>query len=220
SSRARCSPSRADFLSASALARAFSLVERLDHFLVRFPLVRRSEEIFVFACRLLAIQLFRRGADFVGVGHRLSLFCVRLRLYSAISTVKARMVSVHVLCERIVDVGVVDHGLIHARHSGGVLEVVSTPSSAPVPISGIAVSVIDASIEPDGWPPVTLIKRIRTASPAPPSRCPKKPDSGRRDPHARYPVIVVVIGVPAPITWSPNITCARTGRLLIYRQRR
>jgi hypothetical protein len=47
----------ADFLSASALPRAFSLVERLDRFLVRFPLVRRSEEIFVFGCRLLTCKL-------------------------------------------------------------------------------------------------------------------------------------------------------------------
>jgi len=47
----------ADFLSASALTRALSLVERLDRFLVRFPLVRRSEEIFVFGCRLLTCKL-------------------------------------------------------------------------------------------------------------------------------------------------------------------
>ena len=47
----------ADFLSPSALARAFSLVERLDRFLVRFPLVRRSEEVFIFGCRLLTRKL-------------------------------------------------------------------------------------------------------------------------------------------------------------------
>jgi hypothetical protein len=54
SSSSSCS---ADFLSASALTRAFSLVERLDRFLVRFALVRRSEEIFVFGCRLLMCKL-------------------------------------------------------------------------------------------------------------------------------------------------------------------
>ena len=159
--------------SAFALACAFALVERLDRFLVRFPLARRSEEVFVFGCRLLATQLFRRGADFVGVGHRLSLFCVRLRLYSAISTVKARTVSVHVLGERIVDVGVVDHGLIHARHSGVVLEVVSLPSTAPVAVSGVAITVINASVKTDMGSPVTLVKRVRAVVPAPPSRCPK-----------------------------------------------
>jgi len=47
----------ADFLSPSALARAFSLVERLDRFLVRFPLIRRSEEIFVFGGLLLTCKL-------------------------------------------------------------------------------------------------------------------------------------------------------------------
>jgi len=57
SSRSRCSPCGTHFLSASALTRAFSLIERLDCFLVRFPLVRRSEEIFVFGCRLLTCKL-------------------------------------------------------------------------------------------------------------------------------------------------------------------
>ena len=47
----------ADFLSPSALARAFSLVERLDRFLVRFPLIRRSQEAFVFGCLLLTCKL-------------------------------------------------------------------------------------------------------------------------------------------------------------------
>ena len=57
SSSSSSSSCGADFLSASALARAFSLVERLDRVLVRFPLVRRSEEIFVFGCRLLTFKL-------------------------------------------------------------------------------------------------------------------------------------------------------------------
>ena len=179
--------------------------------------VRRSEEVFVFGCRLLATQLFRRGADFVGVGHRLSLFCVRLRLYSAISTVKARTVSVNILLERVIDVGVMDDSFIHVRHSGVVLEVVSLPSTAPVAVSGVAITVINASVKTDMGSPVTLVKCISAVVPTPPSRCPKQTHSRRSNPHARYPVIIVVIGVPAPITWSPNITCDRTGRLLIYR---
>src|SRR4029077_8543969 len=169
---------------------------------------------------LLTIQLLRRWPNFVGVRHRLSLFCVRLGLYSTISTVKACAVSVHIPGKRIIDVGVMDNGLVHTRHSGVVLEVVSTPASAPVAVSGVAETVIDASIKTDGRSPVTLVKSVNAVIPAPPRRCPKQTHSRRRHPHARDPIIIVVIGVPAPITWSPDVTCDRTGRLLIYRQRR
>ena len=61
-SRSSCA-SRANGFSALtlprafALACAFALVERPDRFLVRFPLVRRSEEIFIFGCRLLTRKL-------------------------------------------------------------------------------------------------------------------------------------------------------------------
>ena len=160
------------------------------------------------------------GGHFLSVCHRRFLFCVRLRLYSAISTVKAGTVSVHVLGERIIDVGVIDNGLIHARHSGVVLEVVSTPSSAPVAVSGVAITVINASIKADMRSPVTLVKRVCAVVPAPPSRCPKQTDLRWSDPDARDPVIIVVIGIPAPVAWSPDVTCNRARWLLIYRQRR
>src|SRR4029077_13950872 len=147
------------------------------------------------------------------------LFGSRLCLYS-IGTVKGRTVSINILLERIIDVGVVDNSLIHARHSGVVLEVVSTPSTTPVAVSGVAIPVINAAVKTDMRSPVTLVKGISAVVPAPPSRGPKQTDSRRRNPDARDPIIIVVIGVPAPITWSPHITCDRTGRLLIYRQRR
>jgi len=73
------------------------------------------------------------------------LFCVWLRLYSAVATVKARSAGVHILGEVVIDVGVVDHGLIHARHSGVVLEVVSIPSAAPVAVSVVPNSGSGAS---------------------------------------------------------------------------
>src|SRR4029077_3947224 len=95
------------------------------------------------------------------------LFGSRLCLYS-IGTVKARTVSINILLERIIDVGVVDNSLIHARHSGVVLEVVSTPSTAPVAVYGLAITVINAAVKTDCRSPITLIKRIRTASPTPP----------------------------------------------------
>src|SRR4029077_20333730 len=101
-----------------------------------------------------------------------------------------------------------------------VLEVVSTPSSAPVAVSGVAITVINASVKTDMGSPVTLVKRVRAVVPTPPSRGPKQPHSRRSDPHARDPIIIVVIRVPAPVTGGPDIPRNRAGRLLIHRQRR
>src|SRR5712672_2082584 len=98
-----------------------------------------------------------------------------------------------------------DNGFVHPRHSGVVLKGVSAPSSAPVAVPGVAVTIIYAAVEADGRAPVTLVKRVSAASPTPPTWRPKQTHSGRRNPHARYPVIIVVIGVPTPITWSPDI---------------
>src|SRR5262249_25402050 len=127
---------------------------------------------------------------------------------------------VHILGERVIDVGVMDNVRIHTRHSGVVLKVVSAPSAAPVAVSGVAKTVINASVKTDSRPPVTLVKRVHPVSPAPPWRGPKQTHSRRRDPHARDPIVIVVRAVPAPITWSPDITCDRASRLLVYRQRR
>ena len=183
-------------------------------------LVHRRAEILILACQLLTFELLRRWPLFLGVRHRRSLFCIRLRLYPIISTVKARTVSVHILAERIIDVGVVDNRLIHMRYSSVVLEGVATPSAAPVTVSGVAITVINASVKTDRRSPVTLVKRVSTVSPTPPSRGPKQTDPWRRDPHAWDPIIIVVIVVPAPITRSPDMSCDRTGRLHDYRQRR
>src|SRR5206468_11960620 len=107
-----------------------------------------------------------------------------------------------------------------ARHSGVVLEIVSTPSSAPVAVSCVAITVINASVKTDCWSPVTLVKRVYTVVPAPPGRCPKHTHRRRRDPYAGHPVIISDIIPITPVTGSPDITCNRAGRLLIYRQRR
>src|SRR5262249_47053071 len=136
-------------------------------------LAHRSLEIVILACRLLTLELLRSWADSLSVRSR-GLLCRGLLRIHTIGTVKAGAVSVHILGERIIDVGVVDNVGIHARHSGVVLEGVSAPASAPVAVSGVAKTVINASIETDSWSPVTLIKHVCAVAPAPPRRCPKK----------------------------------------------
>src|SRR5262249_9685471 len=156
----------------------------------------------------------------LSIRHCRSLFCVRLRLYPTVSPVKARTVNVHVLGEGVINVGVIDDSPIYIGHSGIVLECVSTPSSAPVTVSGVAKTVINAAVKTNCRSPVALVKHESAASPTPPSRGPKQTYPRRRDPHAWDPIIVVIIVVPTPVTRSPDIARDRTGRLHDYRQRR
>src|SRR4029077_7154597 len=113
-----------------------------------------------------------------------------------------------------------DNIVIHTRHSGVVLEGVSLPSSAPVAVSGVAITIVDAAVKPDSRPPVTLIKRVRPVVPAPPRRGPKQTYCRRCNPGARHPIIIPDIITITPVTGSPDITGNRAGRLLIYRQNR
>lgn len=179
-------------------------------------LVHRRPEILILACRLLTRKLLRSWPHFLSVRRSGFLFGIRFCLYS-IGTVKARTVGVHILGERIVDVGVMDNRLIHTCHSGVVLEVVATPSSAPVAVSGVAITVINASVKTDMRSPVTLVKCVSAVVPTPPRRCPKQTHSGRWHPHTRDPVIIVVV---PPVARSPDISCNRADWLLIYRQLR
>ena len=155
-------------------------------------LVHRRPEILILACRLLTRKLLGGWPHFLSV--RAAAFCSAFgSAFIPFGTVKARTVGVHILGERIIDVGVMDNRLIHTCHSGVVLEVVSTPSSAPVAVSGVAITVINASVKTDMRSPVTLVKGVSAVVPAPPRRCPKQTHSGRWHPHARDPVIIVVV---------------------------
>ena len=170
----------------------------------------------VLLCCLLSLELLGSRRHFFGVCRRRSLFCIRF-CFNPIWAVKARTVSVHILGKRVIDIGVVNDGLVHVRYSGVVLEVVSIPSSAPIAISGVAVTVINAAVKTDMRSPVTLVKDIRAVVPAPPCRGPKQTDGRRSNPHPRHPIISVVI---PPVSRSPNVALGRSRRLLIYRQLR
>src|SRR5262249_959266 len=180
-------------------------------------LAHRSLEIVILACRLLTLELLRSWTDFLSVRSR-GLLCRGLLRIHTIGTVEAGAVSIHIPGERVIDVGVVDDVGIHARHSGVVLEGVSAPAPAPVAVSGVAKTVINAAVKTDSRPPVTLIKHVCAVAPAPPRRCPKQTYSRRWDPGARNQIIIPV--TPSPVSGSPDVACDRAERLLVYRQRR
>src|SRR6188472_1084137 len=173
-------------------------------------------KIGVLLCDLLALELLGGGRQFLSVCGNSFLFRSRLRFHS-IWTVKAGAVSVHILLKGIIDVGVVNDGFVHVRHRGVVREVVSIPSPAPIAISGVAITVVNAAVKTDMRAPVTLIKDVRTVVPAPPRRGPKHTDGWGLNPHARHPIIIAVI---SPVAGSPDVALGRSGRLLYYGQRR
>jgi len=178
-------------------------------------LVHRRLEILILTCRFLTRKLLGGRPCFLSVCRSGLLFGSRFCLYS-IGTVKARTVSVNLSVHRVIDVGVMDNIRIHARHSGVVLEGVSTPSSTPVAVSGVAITVINASVKTDMRPPITLVKYVSAVVPTPPWRCPKQTHCWRSDPDAGYPIITSA--APTPVARSPHITCNRADWLLIYRQ--
>src|SRR5690349_1602813 len=146
----------------------------------------------VILCYLLSLELLGSRRQFPGVCRGSFLFRSRLRFHS-VGTIKAGAVSVHILRERIIDVGVVNDGFVDVRHSSVVREVVSIPSSAPIAISGVAVTVVNAAVKTDVRTPVTLVKDVRTVIPAPPRRGPKHTDRWGLNPYARHPIIIAVI---------------------------
>src|SRR3982750_2300976 len=96
-------------------------------------------KIGVLLCYLLSLELLGGRRHFLGVCRGSFLFSSRLRFHS-VWTVKAGAVSVHILLEGIIDIGVVNDAFVDVRHSGVVREVVSFPSPAPMPISGVAIT--------------------------------------------------------------------------------
>src|SRR5437762_11510226 len=131
-------------------------------------LVHRRLEIPILARRLLPCNLLGCWRHFPSVRRCGLLFRSRLRFHP-IGTVKAGTVIGHLFIHhRAIDVGVMDDGGIHARHSGVITKRIPFPSAAPVTVSEIAMAIVNASVKTDGRAPVSLIKRVSAAAKAPP----------------------------------------------------
>jgi len=181
-------------------------------------LIHGRLEIPILGCRLLPRELLGGWRHFPSVLRSSFLFRSRLRFHP-IGPVKAGTVTVHLFIHhRAVDKGVMHDGGIHARHGGVITERVSFPSAAPVAVSGVAMTVVNASVKTDSRAPVAFIKRVSAVVEAPVRRCPKQTHCWWSDPNAWDPIIIHVS--IAPVTGSPHIAFDRTGRLLHDRQNR
>ncbi len=119
-----------------------------------------------------------------------------------------------------VDRDVVDHRLV--VHIGNmdvgdvvdrpvVIELVSLPAAALVAVTGIAIAVVDAAVEPDVRSPVAAMEAIPARGEHPVAGGPEEADAGRRDPGAGHPVIAPA--APGPVAGGPDIAIGRDRRL-------
>src|SRR5580692_6288476 len=122
------------------------------------------------------LHLSRRGGLMRGAC--CCLFCAsRARSDAALSAIKAYPVDRGVVHDRLC-IGVVNVGDVHMADCGVVVEMVTLPVSALVPLTKIAEAVVDAAVEPYARAPVSGVKRISSVTPTPIAGCPEQADCG------------------------------------------
>src|SRR5580692_6724097 len=151
-------------------------------------------------CRLMRRA---RGGPFFGTG---------LRPDAACSAVEADSVDRGVIDDGLT-IHVVNIGNVHMAHLGVVKELMTLPVSTGVALTGVAVAVGDAAIEPDRRAPVPLVPRIAFVAPTPISRGPEQAGFGRLHPSARHPEIAVL--VVGPVARGPDGTLFDQNGLLV-----
>jgi hypothetical protein len=113
-------------------------------------------------------------------------------------------------------VDVVDFSDVHVVHGTVVIKAVVIPPTAFIPVAEIAETITDAAVPPNVRAPIPFMEEKGPALPAPVTGRPEEADLGSLDPGPRNPVIVFVLGIPSPITRSPDVTVAWAKRLLIH----
>src|SRR5208337_4264057 len=115
-------------------------------------------------------------------------------------------------------VDVVNFSDVHVVHRTVVEKVSVVPTSTLVPFAEVSVAVTDPAIETDMWTPVAVVEDVSVASPTPISRGPEQTGFRSHHPCPRHPVVIVEIVGVSPVSRRPEMTVARTKRLLVYRQ--
>jgi hypothetical protein len=113
-------------------------------------------------------------------------------------------------------VNVVNNGLIDVRHSGVVEVVVASPVAAIKPATGIAESIVNATVEPNCWAPIADVPHVEAVRKSPISRRPKQTDPRAEHPNAGHPVVALV--AISPVARFPDVAGTWTNRLHVYRK--
>src|SRR5579862_722212 len=139
------------------------------------------------------------------------------RLNAAAPTVIADVVfpHIHVFVIHIANIHDIDVG-----DAAVVEEVTAFPSASHKTLTKIAKAIINTAVEAHLRPPPAGVKKVSTVLPTPPRRSPQITNFGSLNPCSWHPVVVVIVVIPGPISGHPDVTVARTHRLLIHRKRR
>lgn len=116
----------------------------------------------------------------------------------------------------VVVVNVVNHGLVHVRDGGVVVEGVAAPVAAFVAVAVVAEPVMDSAIEAYVRAPVAVIPVIPAFVEAPVAGRPQCPDVWRQDPRPRNPV--VACRRVRPVARRPDVIVPRARRLIVVGQ--
>jgi hypothetical protein len=115
-------------------------------------------------------------------------------------------------------VNVVNVADVHIIDSLVVIELPSSPITAIVAVTGIAITIVNPTVVADDRTPVAGIPIVQPVIKRPVTRCPEQTLFGGQHPRAGHPV--VSIRTPSPVTGRPNIAFSRAKGLLVDRQRR
>src|SRR5579859_35880 len=118
--------------------------------------------------------------------------------------------------DRIVDVGVVNHGGVHIGDGGVVVEGAATPFASNKSYAAITEAIINSAVEAHMRSPISSVPEVRASTPAPISGGPEEARRRGDHPRARHPVVSIrPIG---PVARRPNVARCRAYRLNIDRQ--
>src|ERR1043165_474152 len=131
------------------------------------------------------------------------LCCTRVN--TAIAAVVTHARDVHIVHNRGV-IDVVDVCNIYIIYGAVIEKVIAFPAPAFVAVTGIAPSIIDAT--------------IKTYARSPIPRCPEETGLGGQHPCSGDPIIILVVVVPRPKAWRPDVAFSRAYRLFVYGQGR
>ena len=175
--------------------------------------IHRSLHRPVSACCLLMLRLLGRHRNVLLVRHGCFCLCWTGRSSSRPPVEACPAVRGTVVRHRCV-VNVVHHYRVHVRYACVVVVLLSSPISTVEAGAGIAESIVNASIKPNGRSPVAHIPDVEAVHERPISGRPKQARFRGEDPSPGNPVVarVVVIG---PIAWHLDVAGFGTDRLRI-----
>ena len=121
--------------------------------------------------------------------------------------------------DRLINVGLVNHRRIHARHRRVVGESPAAPLAANIAHTHVAVSIIDAPVVPDIIAPISLMEKVAAVLPCPPRRSPHRPHIRCWHPFSRNPVVPGIL-FPRPVSRNPHQSVLGAHWLFVHRKLR